>query len=871
MKRELTLPGKLKDIGDYISDTIPEEPIPPLPAGAWCQEVYILTKDFGVFHTTDFVTVPEYIDGVPTWTAINTGLTLVGTDGLGFRGDPWEPDNRQYCLMTDGLYRRVAAGNWVSILTRVAAMALCGGDSLANSYFGHNGLDTSINQEGHVAVVFVAGHTSLGWRNHYIVSGDYGATWTALPITGWIATGCEVGSLTMGAYQGNSIHGPGQAIYCGGELGIATHLYYSTDGGQNWGSISLGGGAWWPHILVDPNDQSRVFVGCRDGVGPWNVYVSLDHGATISQYDGNALEDLGFASPYYHLSVGMDPRRTVRVGAASGRQHMHMTRDDGVSWDEPTPQFSADSLAVSLVQDAVDKLYLMRLANAGAPEAWHTIWASENEARIMVPKAGANCAIAGTGGGDSIPFDCGGLRGILQVWTNPDRHGLGSTEHTGPLTYPQVSPLVGTGPSTVAAGSHGPQHENGGADEISVAGLSGDLADEQDPKDHDHQGVGSDGGKLTGPIVDTYEDFEEISTPANPPGDVARVYSKDDGGVTKLYYKRPDGTEVELGVAAGALPVHDHKGVGADGGKLTGAIIDSFLDFEEIAAPANPGADVARVYSRDDAGTTKFYYRRSDGTEVEIGGGAGGAPVDASYVTEELEAGLTDERVLGTKVITTTTEALKQAAAIAGRLFLPSNGFVIHRDTGAAWVPWGPLFPLTKPPALAAFAWINQGGATATEVNGGIHLAGAAAGNLQILKKSAPGTPYSIVAAVLPLCIPADASGGGLCWRQSSDGKLVTAGVARTGAANYNPAFVVQKWTDPDTWSATYVALTVYNFPPFMKITDDGANRICYFGLDGINWYQAHSVGRTDFLTADEVGFYVLQNGRMSFISWQQI
>jgi len=687
-----------------------------------------------------------------------------------------------------------------------------------------------------------------------------------------MVSGTEVHSLTIGAYQGSSVYGPGQAIYCGGQLGLSTHLYRSPDGGQNWASTWIGGGSYAPHILVDPNDQSRVLIGCRNGVGPWNVYVSLDHGATIVQYDGSAAEDLGYPNPWYHLSVGMDPRRTVRVGAQPGREHMHVTGDDGISWDEPTPQFSTTSLAISLVQDAVDKLYLFRLVNAGAPEAWHTVWASPNNCRDMAPKAGANCAVGGTGGGDSIPFDCGGIRGILQVWTDPNRHELGATDHTGTLTYPQVSPLVGTGPSTVAAGSHGAQHENGGADEISVAGLSGDLADEQDPKDHDHQGVGSDGGKLTGAIVDTYEDFEEISTPANPPGDVARVYSKDDAGTTKLYYKRPDGTEVELGIAAGALPAHDHQGVGADGGKLTGAIIDSFLDFEEIAAPANPPADVARVYSKDDGGVTKFYYRRSDGTEVELGaGGAGGAPIDASYVTEEAEVGLTDERVLGAKVITTTTEALKQAAAIAGRLFLPSNGFVLQRDTGAAWAPWGPLFPLTKPPALATFTWINQGGASASEVNGGIHLAGAGGGNLQILKKAAPGTPYSIVAAVLPLCIPADASGAGLCWRQSADGKLVIAGVARTSGTNYNPAFVVQKWTNPDTWSATYVALTLYNFPPFMKITDDGVNRICYFGVDGINWYQAHSVGRADFLTADEVGFYVLQNGKMTLISWQEI
>lgn len=44
--------------------------------------------------------------------------------------------------------------------------------------------------------------------------------------------------------------------------------------------------------------------------------------------------------------------------------------------------------------------------------------------------------------------------------------------------------------------AHHTRHENGGDDEISVTGLSGDLADLQDPKDHTHQSAGSGVGGL---------------------------------------------------------------------------------------------------------------------------------------------------------------------------------------------------------------------------------------------------------------------------------------------------------------------------------------------------------------------------------------
>jgi hypothetical protein len=40
-----------------------------------------------------------------------------------------------------------------------------------------------------------------------------------------------------------------------------------------------------------------------------------------------------------------------------------------------------------------------------------------------------------------------------------------------------------------------------------------------------------------------------------------------------------------------------------------------------------------------------------------------------------------------------------------------------------------------------------------------------------------------------------------------------------------------------------------------LRIADDGVNRICSYSPDGQNWMTFHSIGRTDFLTADEVGF----------------
>lgn len=65
--------------------------------------------------------------------------------------------------------------------------------------------------------------------------------------------------------------------------------------------------------------------------------------------------------------------------------------------------------------------------------------------------------------------------------------------------------------------------------------------------EHDHTAVG-DGGPLSAAIIDTFINFlEQAAAPPNPPANSARLYAREDAGVTKLYYKQDDGTEVQLG------------------------------------------------------------------------------------------------------------------------------------------------------------------------------------------------------------------------------------------------------------------------------------------------------------------------------------
>jgi hypothetical protein len=164
---------------------------------------------------------------------------------------------------------------------------------------------------------------------------------------------------------------------------------------------------------------------------------------------------------------------------------------------------------------------------------------------------------------------------------------------------------------------------------------------------------------------------------------------------------------------------------------------------------------------------------------------------------------------------------------------------------------------LLIPPVLADFAWINQGAATAVNTYGGVYVTSpAGAGtNLSILKKAAPATPYTITAAVLPNYMAIDFHGGGILFRESGTGTLAALEI---GHDNNDFQYHSMKFTNPTTFSAFYTTQAARYLPAlvWLQISDDGVNRISRFSLNGKDFFTLHAVGRTDFLTADEVGFW---------------
>lgn len=221
---------------------------------------------------------------------------------------------------------------------------------------------------------------------------------------------------------------------------------------------------------------------------------------------------------------------------------------------------------------------------------------------------------------------------------------------------------------------------------------------------------------------------------------------------------------------------------------------------------------------------------------------------------------------------TSNTFANRPAVSKNGNIFLATNSPVaLSRENGSAWTVFGPLFKFTAP-VDGDFTWTSQGSATVTTTFGGIILDYGTDGlgiDVHLRKKNAPATPWTLTAAFLSRGTSLTNSCCGILVRQSSDGKLATWGTFQDS----NTRFVGFNLNSPTSHSATHTDTTRQCRSPvvWLRIADNGTNRLYQFSINGLTWETITSVTRTSFLTADEIGFYVNRGGsEMHLLHWEE-
>lgn len=203
------------------------------------------------------------------------------------------------------------------------------------------------------------------------------------------------------------------------------------------------------------------------------------------------------------------------------------------------------------------------------------------------------------------------------------------------------------------------------------------------------------------------------------------------------------------------------------------------------------------------------------------------------------------------------------------------NGLYVTDSGGLLYAPvFGPMTKFV----LGDFTTVNLNTATiATAADGSITFTNVAAAgdNLTLEVKTAPATPYTFTAAFLFPLLLEGTHAAGLAWY---DSVATTATTMGPQTSNTSRTLSIQKWTTPTAVGALYAGSPTkfegYNLY-ILCGSDDGTNRKLFSSIDNQTWLQVFTIGRTDFMTPDRIGFFLRSNNAINgtaarFLGWKQ-
>lgn len=301
---------------------------------------------------------------------------------------------------------------------------------------------------------------------------------------------------------------------------------------------------------------------------------------------------------------------------------------------------------------------------------------------------------------------------------------------------------------------------------------------------------------------------------------------------------------------------------GASATTLSSSVNDSATTISVASSAAFPATGNFRVRIDDEillvtavSGTTWTVTRGQENTSAASHANA--AAVDYVLTKGAFSA-------LRSEIYRQGVSASRPSSPRTGAMYANFDGYTIDRYNGSAWETFGPVTPIVPPPTNfgSGYSWSQQGSATFTRYGQSwiLYLPAETSGTLRGLYKTMPSPPYTIECGLRFLIKPANYEGAGMLWRDGSSGKQIHFGCmyhsspgAHIGADKYNADGTYNSsYNSPVTGNAR---MEMLGFPLFWRLVDDNTNRFMQVSQNGRFWNSWHIVGRTDFLTATQVGF----------------
>ena len=202
-------------------------------------------------------------------------------------------------------------------------------------------------------------------------------------------------------------------------------------------------------------------------------------------------------------------------------------------------------------------------------------------------------------------------------------------------------------------------------------------------------------------------------------------------------------------------------------------------------------------------------------------------------------------------------------ATQTGQVGFMTNVDLLGRCSGSAWQYWYKGFQ-TSLPSIAG-TWVNRGAATLTNTTGVaiMSLPSVAGGNIRGQFFSTPVPPYTATVGVYVV----EGSSGvashcGIAIRDSVGGGV------HTWAARFSSASPTQfpfleniRWNSPTVFGGVNLSNAtawgaVSSKEVWLRLVDDGVNRIWSYSKDGFTYFTGYTEARTSIITANQWGYY---------------